>query len=498
MRSQKLLTWLTTVLENLLLGAFFGWANLEPILVKERFFSEGCPTFGNSSTSAAAGDSLSAVGSCRYQDESLALVYSIGAATGLISSLVVGWLLDRIGMWSTRTILINLAVISYISIAASGSSSVLYFAFPAINFAGLGLLLLNSQLNNLFANHRSLYSMTGEGAYSSAALVYLLFNRIYASGYSFPNIIYGYAVLVFLLNLRTFTLTPRRSVPYTLPDDYAYGYSDVCSARNDVVEEQISTDSEDPDGTSLKDAVYKLHTLTLFGAAMVTWFSSSFYISSFNMFLRSTLSEPTEANISLYTNTFGVIQSGSLLLAPLGGSLIDLARRRLARGGDMSEKTAGIASCAIGFTIGAFCLVIKWTCTLIPLASLQFVAMLAQVLARTFFYGSRTVFISILYPSSHFGKVFGILASICGLVTLLQYPLALLLTRVLDERFDGVHAVLLLLSSLTLLHPLVVWRLVKKAGGAVKVGEKKCDLKKDGKRGFDNPAATVAIDLQQL
>lgn len=485
------MTWLTTILENVIFsGAFFGWANVQPILIDEGFFSEGCPVTSNNSTS-----NTSTPSPCQYQDESLGLVFSITAATGLIAGLLVGSLLDRIGMWYTRTILVNMALVSYILIAASGSSNILYFAFPVINFAGFGMLLLNSQLNNLFAHHRSFYSTSCVGAFSSASTVYLAFNRLHAAGYGFSHLLYGYAALILLLNVRTFTLTPKRSVPYALPKDYTYGYGEIkACGRNEIaepteegtVEAEAQVDENNPDNASLREAICKIYTLTGWSAAVITQFSSSFYISSLNMFLRSTLVESTKVNVDLYTNVFGSVQACSLLFAPIGGLLVDYAKRRFVTRDAMSETLAGIKSCAVGFALGSSCLIIMSVCTLIPIDGLHFFAMLAQVLARTFFFGVWTMFMSLVYPSRHFGKVFGIVALLCGAATLLQYPLTLLLTRVLNEQFVSVNVGMLLLAILALTHVFVVVHYVSTTNKKKKM--KKCRAEEGG---MENKVVTL-------
>ena len=151
---QKSLTWATAVLENLMFsGAFYGWANLYPVLQSEGYFAEDCLSDTNITT----------VG-CKTQDEALSLVYSIASSMGLISGIFFGAILDYFGMWCARTIAINMALIAYFvtAISTTTSSYLLYLTFPLINFSGFSLMILNSQLTNIYPSLCGLFS-TGVG-----------------------------------------------------------------------------------------------------------------------------------------------------------------------------------------------------------------------------------------------------------------------------------------------------------------------------------------------
>ena len=223
---QKIFTFITAILENLIFsGAFFGWANIYPVLKDEKYFCDVKSCFlSNNETRVNATQNFVT------QEEDLFLVFTISCSFGIFSAIFIGVFLDRFGMWATRTLLISIATGSYLIVANTtySSSMVLYIAFPLISMAGFSLAMTNNQMANIFPDYRGLYSTFIQGAFSSASISYLLINKLYYAGYDFRNIIYVYAGAFFILNLRTFILTPRYSVPCEIPRDYSYGYAELC------------------------------------------------------------------------------------------------------------------------------------------------------------------------------------------------------------------------------------------------------------------------------
>ena len=100
---QNCLTWITAVLENLFFaGIIFGWANIEPVLQKEGFFSEGCNV-----SMVTKG-----VSECEFQQKQFSLVFTLATSCGLLFNVVVGSALDYLGIWTVRTVLINIAALT--------------------------------------------------------------------------------------------------------------------------------------------------------------------------------------------------------------------------------------------------------------------------------------------------------------------------------------------------------------------------------------------------
>ena len=284
MKLQKLLTWTTAVLENTFFaGAVFGWPNLESILVKENFFNSSC-NFNETSNNTT---------SCASQSNSLSFVFAISSSVALFSTIIVGKLLDNYGIWFTRTLMINLATTCYI-IAASiptSASFALYFCFPIIHSFGFSLLFEKVQTANLFSEKRNLYVATICGAFDSGTVVYLIFNRLYFDySIGYKTLLYYYAGACFLLNLRTFFLTPKNPVPKSIDMNYVYGYKEL------FVNKQLKTNHEPSQVTTgitekekLLSYISKPYLLTGMLGTVVINTLVVFYISNLNTFIQSTM-----------------------------------------------------------------------------------------------------------------------------------------------------------------------------------------------------------------
>ena len=77
-----------------------------------------------------------------------------------------------------------------------------------------------------------------------------------------------------------------------------------------------------------------------------------------------------------------------------------------------------------------------------------------QILCKIFFFGVWNAFCTLVLPSQHFGKLYGLALLVNGLFLLLQYPLTLILTRVLDYNFTAVNSGLLIVSCFSIVHPI--------------------------------------------
>jgi len=467
---QKKLTWLTTFFENLFFsGIFFGWASLLPILINEGFFP--CLASVENGTNATEA-------ACKaHQDDQLSLVYTLVSSIGLFSSIITGALLDKIGIWLTRTILINISVVCLVTVtvATPVTSYLFYFAFPVIHSTGFALMISNLQISNLFTKNRNLYVSFASGAFDSASLAFLIMNKIYFSGVSFSKIFAVYTVIYFFLNLRTFTLMPKDKVPASVPEGFKYGFRELlCFKRSN--ESKSSKDEETPIKVTQNnnDRNERLkRNLSYFsyfkqGYFISTLFTMSvsillaiFYISNFNTFISTltTESQKKEGLVDFYVLVFGLLQFVGIFACPTGGWLSNVYKNKLIKRG-VDEKTAEVKSSLIALFLGSSCIIAMQACTLIDSLQLQMFAIIAQVLGKVFVINGVNHFVSLYFPVQLFGKLYGTMAAVAAAALLLQRPLVVLLNKVLAGKFFYLNVGLTALSLLSLLLPLVIcWKL---------------------------------------
>lgn len=212
MKVQHLLAFVASVVEIVVYcGVITGWSAVVPVLENERYFTASC----NGS------------GTCQEQVESLNLVYTISTALAPFLCVFCGLVLDRCGCWVTRTLLVFVISVGFLSISLSDSSSswVLFIDFPLVNIGGTGLCLPDLETSNLFEGMRSTSLAVLAGSMSTSSLTFLVVNKIYFNySISFNAIFLFFAFLSLIFHLNTFLLTPKYRIPKTLPDNFVYGY----------------------------------------------------------------------------------------------------------------------------------------------------------------------------------------------------------------------------------------------------------------------------------
>uniref|UniRef100_F6QX81 Solute carrier family 43 member 3 n=1 Tax=Macaca mulatta TaxID=9544 RepID=F6QX81_MACMU len=89
-------------------------------------------------------------------------------------------------------------------------------------------------------------------------------------------------------------------------------------------------------------------------------------------------------------------------------------------------------------------------CASVPVLPLQYLTFILQVISRSFLYGSNAAFLTIAFPSEHFGKLFGLVMALSAVVSLLQFPIFTLIKGPLqnDPFYDKAKMKPLLLLAL--------------------------------------------------
>ena len=465
---QKKLTWLTSVFENLFFsGIFFGWASLLPILKNEGFFS--CLS------SVQKGINKTEVSCDEHQDEQLSLVFTLVSSIGQFSTIITGMLLDKLGIWRTRTILINASVVCFaaVTVATPVTSYLLYFAFPLIHSTGFALMISNLQISNLFTKSRNLYISLASGAFDSASLAFLVMNKVYFGGIGFSVNFAVYTVFYFLLNFRTFTLMPKDKVPAVVPKGFKYGFRELLCFKksNGGKDSEKEERSIKHIPTKCKENLNKNNSyfycikqgyfISVSLSLSVSMLLTIFYISNFNNFISTLTTErqKSEGLVDFYVMLFGLLQCAGILACPIVGWLSEVYKNKLAKSG-VDKKSVKVKSSLIALFLGSFCIILMQACTLFNSLQLQMFAMVMQVLGKVSILFGINQFVSLYFPVSLFGKLYGTMAALAAAALLLQQPLVVLLNKVLAGKFFYLNVGLTAVSLLTLALPLVIcWKL---------------------------------------
>ncbi|XP_038555627.1 solute carrier family 43 member 3b [Micropterus salmoides] len=455
---RRWLTFATGLVECLCFaGAVFGWASLVFVLKTEGYFSSLCiNTTGVNAT----------VLDCSGQDEQFSLVFTIASFMNNFLTLPNGFLFDRFGTTVARLFGIFLYTMGslMVAFATSAFSNLLFPALSLLAVGGIMFLITNMQVGNLFGSHRSTIITLYNGAFDSSSALFLVIKLLHESGISLRSSFFFLSACGIIHLLRTFFLLPRKFIPYPLPDHYTYGIT--CGKQTEQTTANSSAERTVEETPLNKDVPVKQEKsfrecfLSWFFVWHLLWLSVMqlrhyLFIGTLNPMLhRLTAGEPSL--VSQYTNAFAITQLCGVLCAPWNGLIMDRHKGKSRAAGE-SEREADLRASVLSLFLTALQCVLFSVCASTPYLPLQYLTFILQVLNRSFLYGGNAAFISVAFPSRHFGKLYGLVMALSAVFSLLQYPFFALVKGVLNGDPLYVNIGLTLLSLLAFIHPLSVY-----------------------------------------
>ncbi|XP_073676900.1 solute carrier family 43 member 3b [Garra rufa] len=449
-------------------GAVFGWASLVFVLKTEGYFGNLCVNITINGT---------AVEDCSRQDEQLSLIFTIASFMNNFLTLPNGFLFDHFGTTVARLLGISVYTAGMLLIAFSSpvNSILLYPALAFIAVGGILFLMTNIQVGNLFGTHRSTIITLYNGAFDTSSAVFLIIKLLYEDGVSLKGSFLFLACCSVIHLFRTFVLMPRTHIPYPLPENYTYGRMN-CGVTQDyavakIEEKNIQTSRAEEEmpfkGTSAQgqntdkiERSFKSCLLSWCFLWHLLWLSVMqlrhyLFIGTLNPMLNH-LTAGDPGLVSRYTNAFAFTQLCGILCAPWNGLIMDRHKRKQREPGQ-SEQEADLKATILSLSLTALQCVLFSVCAATPILPLQYLTFILQVLNRSFLYGGNAAFISVAFPSVHFGKLYGTVMALSAVVSLLQYPCFILIKGPLGGDPLYVNISLTVLSLLAFINPLYVY-----------------------------------------
>ncbi|CAJ1058631.1 solute carrier family 43 member 3b [Xyrichtys novacula] len=451
------LTFVTGLLECLCFaGAVFGWASLVFVLKSEGYFSSLCVNVTQVNGTQVL--------DCSGQDEQFSLVFTIASFMNNFLTLPNGFLFDRFGTTVARVFGILLYTMGTLLVAFSASalSNLLFPALSLLSVGGMLFLITNMQVGNLFGSHRSTIITLYNGAFDSSSALFLVIKLLHEVGVSIQASFLFLAACGVIHLFRTFFLLPRKFFPYPLPDHYTYGITcgESSSIANGNMRHTVEETPTSKDVNMKQEKSFRECFLSRFFWLHLLWLSVMqlrhyLFIGTLNpMLQRLTAGEPSL--VSQYINAFAITQMCGVLCAPWNGLIMDRHKGKPLAAGE-SEGEADLRATVLSLFLTALQCLLFSVCATTPYLPLQYVTFILQVLNRSFLYGGNAAFISVAFPSCHFGKLYGLVMALSAVFSVLQYPCFALVKGALGGDPLYVNIGLTLLSLLAFIHPLSVY-----------------------------------------
>ncbi|XP_054419639.1 equilibrative nucleobase transporter 1 [Pteronotus mesoamericanus] len=468
-------TLLTGLLECLgFAGVLFGWASLVFVFKTEHYFEELCEPSAGLMGNATGHDD------CKAQDERFSLIFTLASFMNNFMTFPTGYIFDRFKTAVARLIAIFLYTSATLIIAfiSADSAPLLFLAMPMLTVGGILFLITNLQIGNLFGKHRSTIITLYNGAFDSSSAVFLIIKLLYEQGISLRASFIFLSLCSAWHVARTFLLMPRGHIPYPLPPDYSYG---LCSRdgpgekkeeraesrKLDLQSQELLSPKEEIPGPAQLEEPrsFRSYACSRCFAWHLVWLSMIqlwhyLFIGTLNSLLTN-LAGGDRVLVSNYTNAFAITQFFGVLCAPWNGLLMDRLKQKYqkeARKTGSSASAAALSSAVPSLTLTSLLCLGFALCASVPVLPLQYLTFILQVISRSFLYGGNAAFLTLAFPSEHFGKLFGLVMTLSAVVSLLQFPLFTLIKGPLENDPFYVNVMLVLVTLLTFVHPFLVYR----------------------------------------
>ncbi|XP_077983468.1 equilibrative nucleobase transporter 1-like [Glandiceps talaboti] len=176
----------------------------------------------------------------------------------------------------------------------------------------------------------------------------------------------------------------------------------------------------------------------------VMTFREYYFIGTLNPFL-GFITNGNEADVDHYTAVFGYISLGVIFVAPLVGLVMD------------SKGDSPLFTAITAIMITTSHTVLYSLTVLIPLIEVQIVTFVLVTIQRGFIHGVLSSFIGMAFPQDHYGKFYGFVYLVAGLITLMQSPLFTLSQKSNNEDPFYVNIGILAFTLLAHGHPIYIW-----------------------------------------
>ncbi|ELR59702.1 Solute carrier family 43 member 3 [Bos mutus] len=467
----RVATLVTGLLECLgFAGVLFGWTSLVFVFKKQHYFEELCELdAGSLGNATGLDDGPVSPPECRARDERFSLIFTLASFTINFMTFPTGYIFDRFKTTVARLIAIFLYTSATLTIAFTSADSavLLFLAMPMLAVGGIQFLITNLQIGNLFGKHRSTIITMYNGAFDSSSAVFLIIKLLYEQGVTIKASFLFISVCSAWHVGRTLLLMPRGHIPYPLPANYRYG---LCSRDSPPEEDKKVAESEklelqskeflspkkETPGQQQAPGSFWSHTFSRRFAWHVVWLSviqlwHYLFIGTLNSLLNN-LASRDSALVSTYTNAFAVTQFFGVLCAPWNGLLMDRLKHKYQ---EEAKRTGEPCAPEVQILLD-FCICVSFLLKIMVPKILYIILNIHTV--RSFLYGCNAAFLTLAFPSEHFGKLFGLVMALSAVVSLLQFPLFTLIKGPLQNDPLYVNLMLVLLTLLTFIHPFLVNR----------------------------------------
>mmetsp|Transcript_18852 Transcript_18852/g.20983 ORF Transcript_18852/g.20983 Transcript_18852/m.20983 type:complete len:491 (-) Transcript_18852:7-1479(-) len=423
-------------------GILFGWASMQLVYKSEGVYLSLCPapeatnsTLSPLNTTAINGTDTST--GCEEQELRLNLVFTISTSVLLLMNVPLGYVVDYIGPRLTSLLGFIGLIFSSILIAFGSPSFDSYIpGFIFLSISGFAVYQGFLKLSDAFQGWKVITLSVVSTSFDASSGVFLIFWYTHREGgVSSQDLLLYYLLIPFLGVIWIFFW------PTGVESDEPRKIQKLKSQRRlDLVKSEKSTDSK---------TVYRPYETLSFWKQMMTaeYIFLQIYMAFFLLWLNAMFplvqarAEEIvgEERAIFMVELFSILQPASFIFAPLFALFNEKIHYRW------------------HFTIVHLLFLIFSGLLFIPYEAPQYAAYVVFSTIRMYFFGVLANFISKVFGFRNFGRLYGVLGSINGIVSFLIYGVSALALNTFQGEFLVVNIIQVVCISLLSFFPIFLF-----------------------------------------
>nr|CAH8843351.1 unnamed protein product [Trichobilharzia regenti]CAH8843360.1 unnamed protein product [Trichobilharzia regenti]CAH8843363.1 unnamed protein product [Trichobilharzia regenti] len=427
-------------------GYYYGFNSLIPAWKSLRVFAYNCSDTSNT---------------CMYYDYMFGNGFVVWIVTQMCLITFAGLIMDKVGLRAMKLIAVCLYFIGTVLFAyIHGDTESLYFISGILVALGsTSNLICNHQITSMFPKYRGICISLLSGAFDSSTLIVFIFSKTYTqlslqtsfTILAVTSLCVGLFMAIFILTTKSGDMSrfaysnemvenshlkgrERVKAPSDgtngntekmLPSEEGTNNVDVSRRVNTIIELRYQ---------SLKDCILSLPFLMIAIWFTIGLFRFSTFLGQLQRLIYESFGDD-EATVDHVLQISSAFSMCGFLAAPITGFILDTSqaycRRKIARNTnwsiDSSESYENkiyytyVFGLAPGLFIMAVCAVFVSGLVFIPKVIAFYAAFVFLVMLRSLLFSASVGFCLIAFPIHYFGTVNGILNTIGGVFSLLQY-----------------------------------------------------------------------------
>ncbi|XP_047142769.1 equilibrative nucleobase transporter 1 isoform X4 [Hydra vulgaris] len=368
-------------LETLLCsGVVYGWTSIVVIFKHEKFYEKFCSVLDTNSTLKQNWMKQERQ-NCDHQDLMLNLIFTVSAICKC-AEFPIGVLIDKFGAKKARLVSGCLYAISCLGLGfiKVGYEDFLFRIFIGIVFGGAVQLISAYQMSNyIFSTKtKSILICILAGAFDLSSFVFLMFKVVYEAGIALNYIAFGYAIISFVMTF--------------------FGSLGLVPGKDKVARINNSIESDSCNQGTIFESIFSFMYILQLMVSTVIQLKLWYYVGTMHDNITK-LTFKDQAQVSIYTNLFGYIQLGGILVTPIVGFLFHQSENKVDEKSPFlqhsNKRISEIRSCIKPIVVTIVLTLILCMLSLFSDLSLEIPCYVLYTIVRAFLYANNAAFIGV-------------------------------------------------------------------------------------------------------